>query len=140
VSYHSYSQVILYPWGFTEKASDKEAILFEIGDKISRLMEPVNGRYYPAERAGAGFYLTNGDTTDWSFGVYGIPSYTIELPPDSRITGEFFNAESDIHPIFDENLPAALYLIDWCIKTYPSQSYNPPIHTRKQQGKSVRIK
>lgn len=121
VSYHSYSQVILYPWGYTETASDKEDVLFAIADTMSRLMEPVNGRYYAAERAGAGFYLTNGDTTDWSFGEYGIPSFTIELPPESSITGEFFNAESDIQPIFNENLPAALYLIDWCIQTYPSQ-------------------
>jgi hypothetical protein len=140
VSYHSFSQVILYPWGYTEDASDKEDILFEIGDKMSQVMEPVNGRYYAAERAGAGFYFTNGDTTDWSFGVYGIPSYTIELPPNSSIKGEFFNAESDILPIFNENLPAALYLIDWCIQTYPSQSQYSPFHIRRQQGKSLRIK
>ncbi len=140
VSYHNYSQIILYPWGFTEDASDKEVLLFEIGNKISQLMQPVNGRYYPVERAGAGFYLTNGDTTDWSFGVYGIPSYTIELPPDSSLTGEFFNAESDIQPIFDENLPAALHLIDWCIQNYPSQSQNPPTHSRQQKGKLYRIR
>jgi len=140
VSYHSFSQVILYPWGYTEEASDKEDILFEIGDKMSQLMEPVNGRYYAAERAGSGFYLTNGDTTDWSFGEHGIPSFTIELPPDSRITGEFFNAESDIQPIFHENLPAALFLIDWCIQTYPSQSLHSSIHTRQQQKRLLHLK
>jgi len=122
VTYHNYSQVILYPWGYTEEASDQEGLLSALGNEMSRLMEQVSGRYYAAERAGAGFYLTNGDTTDWSFGVYGIPSFTIELPPDSSITGEFFNAESDIQPIFDENLPAALYLIDWCIQTHSSPS------------------
>ncbi|UCE40507.1 MAG: zinc carboxypeptidase [Candidatus Aminicenantes bacterium] len=140
VSYHSYSQVILYPWGYTEEVSDKEDILFQIGDRMSRLMEPVNGRYYPAERAGAGFYLTNGDTTDWSFGVYGIPSYTIELPPDSRLKGEFFNAESDIHPIFDENLPAALYLVDWCIQTHASQAHNATLRGRQKQPRLLHLK
>ncbi len=133
VSYHSYSQVILYPWGYTETASDKDDILFELADKMSLLMEPVNGRHYEPARAGAGFYLTNGDTTDWSFGLYGIPSYTIELPPDSDITGEFFNAEADIQPIFDENLPAALYLIDWCIQTHPSQARTSQNHSRQQK-------
>ena len=139
VSYHSYSQVILYPWGYTAEASDQEAALSEIGKEMSLLMQPVNGRYYPVERAGAGFYLTNGDTTDWSFGVYGIPSYTIELPPNSRLTGEFFNAESDIQPIFNENLPAALYLIDWCIQTHPSYSPNSHIHERQRHAKSQLI-
>jgi carboxypeptidase T len=140
VSYHSYSQVILYPWGYTEVPSDEDAVLSAIGNEMSRLMEPVNGRYYEAARAGDGFYLTNGDTTDWSFGVYGIPSYTIELPPTSSITGEFFNAESDIQPIFAENLPAALYIIDWCIKEYPSQAQVSPIPARVQKRRIFRIK
>jgi carboxypeptidase T len=140
ISYHSFSQVILYPWGFTEEASDEEDTLFAIGAEMSRLMEPVNGRYYAAERAGAGLYLTNGDTTDWSFGVYGIPSYTIELPPDSSIKGEFFNAESDIQPIFRENLPAALYLIDWSIKTSQSPSQHSSIQALRQKQKLLRVK
>lgn len=139
VSYHSFSQVILYPWGYIRNASDKEDILFEIGNKMSRLMEPVNGRYYAAKRAGDGFYLTNGDTTDWSFGEYGIPSFTIELPPDSSITGEFFNSEADIQPIFEENLPAAFYLIDWCIQNYPAQTHASQSRTQ-QHNPSLRIK
>ena len=139
VSYHSFSQVILYPWGYTEYPSENEALLFEIGDRMSQLMEPVNGRYYGAERAGDGFYLTNGDTTDWSFGVYGIPSYTIELPPESRIKGGFFNSESDIQPIFNENLPAALYLIDWCIQTYPQKVRASQSQTQ-QKKRTLRIK
>jgi hypothetical protein len=130
VSYHSYSQVILYPWGYMENPSGSEDLLFEIGNNMSQLMGSVNGRHYGAERAGDGFYLTNGDTTDWSFGTHGIPSYTIELPPNSSITGEFFNSEADIQPIFNENLPAALYLIDWCIKTHPPQIQNPASSVR----------
>jgi hypothetical protein len=139
VSYHNYSQVILYPWGYTRNESDKEDLLFEIGDNMSRLMEPVNGRHYGIERAGAGFYLTNGDATDWSFGEYGIPSYTIELPPESRTTGGFFNSESDIQPIFNENLPAALYLIDWSIQTYSSKA-PPSSHHAESQRRLVHIK
>jgi len=115
VSFHSYSQVILYPWGYKEEASPEENLLYTLAENMSRLMEEVNGRYYEPARAGASFYLTNGDTTDWSFGVFGIPSFTVELPPASRLTGEFFNPESDILPIFQENLPAMLYLIDWAV-------------------------
>jgi murein tripeptide amidase MpaA len=139
VSYHNYSQVILYPWGYTETPSDKEDLLYEIGSNMSLLMEQVNGRLYEAKRAGAGFYLTNGDTTDWSFGEYGIPSYTIELPPNSRITGGFFNHESDIQPIFFENLPAALYLIEWCVQDYPGQGPDS-LFPKKLQKRPFHIK
>ncbi len=140
VSYHNYSQVILYPWGYTESPSDREDLLLEIGNQMSGLMEPVNGRIYDAARAGAGFYLTNGDTTDWSFGVYGIPSFTIELPPDSSLTGEFFNAEADIQPIFNENLPAAMYLIDWCIRAYPSRALLSQSRAPQQKRRSLLLK
>lgn len=138
VSYHSFSQVILYPWGYTEDASEQDDLLSAIGLEMSRLMEPVNGRYYAVERAGAGFYLTNGDTTDWSFGTYGIPSFTIELPPDSSLTGEFFNAESDIQPIFAENLPAALYLIDRCIEDDPETPHFSSHRKREETFRNIR--
>lgn len=135
VSYHSYSQVILYPWGYTQEASEEDDLLAEIAEEMAALIEPVNGRYYYPDQAGASFYLTNGDTTDWSLGVYGIPSYTVELPPDSALNGEFFNPESDILPIFYENLPAMLYLIDWCIQNYDSQIF----HFKKKDKKRESI-
>lgn len=122
VSYHSFAQVILYPWGYTAAPSSQDAVLNGIAEKMSELMETVNGRHYEPERSGASFYLTNGDTTDWSFGTYGIPSYTIELPPDDELKGEFFNPESDIQPIFDENLPAMIYLIEWSINGFASSA------------------
>ncbi len=118
ISYHSYSQLILHPWGYTTAPSDKEALLREIGEAMASVMTPVNGRVYKTGPAGAFLYLTNGDTTDWTFGLSGIPSYTIELPPVDQLGGGFFNAEKDILPIFRENLPAALYLIDWSVKKH----------------------
>ena len=45
----------------------------------------------------------------------------------SRATGEFFNAEADIQPIFDENLPAALFLIEWAIEKKAGSSNDNPI-------------
>jgi len=116
ITYHSYSQVILYSWGYTKEPSYKNGLLANLAKEMSALMEPVNGRLYEYGQSGDSFYLTNGDTTDWSFGVYGIPSYTIELPPVDQIYGGFFNAEEDINSIFNENLPSALYLIDWAIQ------------------------
>jgi carboxypeptidase T len=137
VSYHNYSQLILYPWGYTQAPSEMDNLLSEIAEEMAGLMEPVNGRYYYPGRAGASLYLTNGDTTDWSFGIYGIPSYTVELPPDSYLNGEFFNPESDIQPIFNENLPAMLYLIDWSIQNYDPQA--PPHKKKDKQRHSVRL-
>jgi hypothetical protein len=118
VSYHSYSQVILYPWGYTFTPTDKEALHWSLAADMSTLMEAVNGRLYGFGPAAQSSYLTNGDAIDWAFGIAGIPAFTIELPPVDQLGGGFFNAEKDIIPIFNENLPAALYLIDWSIVNF----------------------
>lgn len=118
ISYHSYTQIILYPWGHTTSPSDKNGVLDEMAWNMSILMQPVNGRLYDYGQASSSLYLTNGDTTDWTYGVSGIPSFTIELPPVDRLHGQFFNAEADIEPIFRENLPAMLYLVNTCIQSF----------------------
>jgi len=130
VSFHSYSQVILYPWGYTDQPAPDDALLDQIATEMSARIQAVNGTFYDFGQAGESLYLTNGDTTDWSYGVYGIPSYTIELPPLDYLNGGFFNSEEDIQAIFAENLPAALYLIDWSIQNSSPPPDPPPVIRR----------
>lgn len=136
ISFHSYSQVILYPWGYTEEPSPGDDLLSEMAANMSRLMmEAPNGRIYEFGAAGKLLYITNGDTTDWALGVYGIPAFTIELPPMDQLHGGFFNAEEDIPSIFQENLPPALYLIEWSIQNFKSENLSP----EKRQEQSERM-
>lgn len=125
ISFHSYSQVILYPWGYTELAPEKNDLLADLAANMSNLIQSVNGSIYEFGQASSSLYLTNGDTTDWALGNYNIPAYTIELPPIDQIHGGFFNAEKDIQSIIQENLPAALHLIDWSIQNFSSKQLLP---------------
>ena len=52
-----------------------------------------------------------GDTTDWTYGTYAIPSFTIELRPDSQAAGGFILPASQIQPTWEENQPAVLEFI-----------------------------
>lgn len=123
ITYHSFSQLILYPWGYTQTPAEKESLLKELAAQMSTLIQKVHGKLYQFGQAGAALYLTNGDTTDWAYGTFGIPSYTIELPPVDELQGGFFNAEKDIQTVFEENLPAMLCLIEWSIENFiPKQS------------------
>jgi murein tripeptide amidase MpaA len=132
VTYHNYSQIIMYPWGHTTESPPDQSLLHDMSARMSQLMEPVNGRFYGYGQAGAALYVTNGDTADWSYGVYGIPSFTIELPPLDQIHGAFYNSETDIMPIFWENLPAMLYLVEWVIQnSSPSDGYT--VHDKNRR-------
>ena len=57
-------------------------------------------------------YPTAGDTTDWAYGEYGIPSFTIELRPEKIEQGGFILPATQIIPTYEENRAAAFYLIE----------------------------
>jgi murein tripeptide amidase MpaA len=125
ISFHSFSQVILYPWGYTKLPSDKDAQMKEIAAEMSAKIQAVNGRLYDYGQSGTSLYLTNGDVTDWTFAMTGIPSYTIELPPIDELGGGFFNRQEDIDPVFRENLAAMTSLIEHSIQNYLPVVSNP---------------
>lgn len=115
ISFHSFAQDILYPWGFTTEAAPANAELGVVAGTMAGLIAAVRGTVYSSGQASRDLYLTNGDATDWTYSLAGAPSYTIELPPVDIDHGGFFNDESAIGAIFEENLPAMLYLIRYAI-------------------------
>ncbi|NIM58896.1 MAG: hypothetical protein GTO16_08145 [Candidatus Aminicenantes bacterium] len=139
ISYHNYSQIILYPWGYTNQPTSEAQLLDQIAGDMSGLMQAVNGKVYEYGQAGADLYLTNGGMIDWTFGTYNIPSYTLELPPIDEEHGGFFNAEEDIQPIFNENLQAMLYLIDWTVQNFNS-GINPSTRRERRYGLRANLK
>jgi hypothetical protein len=101
VSYHSYGESVLYPWGNYNRPPDQE-LIFDIAqrcaEKIGRLSEngsynvlPLNGRV--------------GQSSIWMYGEFGTMDYIIE-------TGEsYFAALEDIPRITRENVQGALFLL-----------------------------
>lgn len=114
ITYHSFSQLILYPWGYTSRPirdpSDR-ATMTKLAKRMQGLIREVHGVTYTPQQSSQ-LYPTAGDTTDWTYGEYGIPSFTIELRPDSIENGGFILPPEQIQPTFEENLPAAQEFIE----------------------------
>jgi len=110
ISYHNFSQLILYPWGYTNSPASDVLLLSNLAVAMADRIRVVHNVSYTPEQS-SDLYLASGDTTDWLYGVLGVPCFTIELRPSSAFPG-FELPESEIAPTFEENLPAALYLID----------------------------
>lgn len=111
ISYHNYSQLVLFPWGHTNAPAPDEALLSQLATTMADSILNVHGKRYVPEQS-SDLYLASGDATDWLYGETRVPSYTIELRPRSSRPG-FLLSESEIQPTFEENLPAALFLIEW---------------------------
>jgi carboxypeptidase T len=86
ITYHSYSQLILYPWGYTEKPipdrQDRD-LMIQLAADMQSLIQEVHGVVYTPQQS-SDRYPTAGDTADWTYGIYGMPSFTIELRPRTR--------------------------------------------------------
>jgi carboxypeptidase T len=125
ITYHSYSQLILYPWGYTADpvvdANDR-AKMKALAERMSTKIAAVHGATYEPKQASK-LYPTAGDTTDWTYGVYGIPSVTIELRPSSHTEGGFVLPASQIQPTFEENKPAAVEFMN----TVLGQAVSPAV-------------
>jgi len=97
LSYHSYGELIIHPWGYAAVYSDDHEMFTILGDSLSR-----GNDYYVGCTATNILYPVNGDSDDWMYGETAsknrIYSYTIELntydeggfgPPDSLIVPTF---------------------------------------------------
>ncbi len=117
ITYHNFSQLVMYPWGYTKDPAPDHIMLKDISDTIAEEIMAVHGVTYTSQQ-GSDLYLTSGGTIDWLYGVQSVPAFTIELRPSSVLPG-FVLPEDQIQPTFEENLPAALFLIEWAIDQEP---------------------
>lgn len=121
LNFHNYSQMILYPWGYTDVPTPDDAEMNEIARSMSEKIFEINGRLY---RYGAGattIYPTNGDADDWIYATFGVPSFTIELPPELFIQGGFFTSSELIQSVLKEIYPAVFYFIEYIISKASAQ-------------------
>ncbi len=114
LSYHSYSQLILYPWGYTSEPIEDEADYAEhrdLAQDMEQLIRKVHGKTYAAQQSSE-LYPTAGDTTDWTYGEYDAVSLTVELRPATWSEGGFILPAGQIRPCWEENRPAALEFVE----------------------------
>ena len=74
ISYHSGIRAILYPWGYMSDTPDDE-ILLKYADFLSNITNYQDIQGYD-------LYPVSGEWSDWLYGIYHIPSYTIEVYRD----------------------------------------------------------
>jgi PKD repeat protein len=94
---HSFSQLMLWPWGHTSSPAPNATALQTLGRKMAYF----NG-YTPQQSIG--LYATDGTSDDVSYGELGIPAYTYELG-----TKFFQDCNTFENTILPDNLKALIY-------------------------------
>lgn len=120
LSYHTFSELILFPWGHTSNPIEDQRA-FDVHRTMAETMANWNN-YTPQQSSD--LYVTSGDTTDWSYGEKGLISFTFELDPKSMWSGGFYPGQDVIDIVFNKNIQPALYLIQNADNPYKVLSTN----------------
>ncbi|KXS17219.1 Zn-dependent exopeptidase [Gonapodya prolifera JEL478] len=127
IHYHSYSQLILRPPGYTyDVKSDQEAKLKEAGQAGAAAIAAQSGKVYTSQ-----IYVTTGTAADWAWdstvdskvtndrnGTGRVYSYTIELRPTPEEGGfglGFRLSPTEIAPTSEENWAALKAILDYVL-------------------------
>jgi hypothetical protein len=97
IDFHSYSNLVLWPWGYTSTPAPNGTQLQTLGRKFAYW----NG-YWPQQAIG--LYVTDGTTVDFGYGDLGVASYTFEVG-----TAFFQSCSYFENTIVPANLPALIY-------------------------------
>ncbi len=113
VGYHTYSQLVLYPWGWTPfLAPQSYTSLRAMGKKYASLVQAAHGQEYLAGQGSYTIYQTNGEFTDYAYGAHGTLSFCPEMRPNDWSLGGIDLPEDQILANNEENMAAALWLMD----------------------------
>ncbi|MCK6483055.1 MAG: dockerin type I domain-containing protein [Phycisphaerae bacterium] len=110
IDFHSYSQLTMWPWGWTSTPSPADAAYREDGRPMRDAILAPFGTVHLLGPVYTTIYPVSGGSIDWTYGDAGVYSYAWEL----RDSGQFgfLLPAVQILPTCIENLPAAIYLAD----------------------------
>jgi len=97
VDVHSFSELVIWPWGFDSTVAPNAAGLQTLGRRLAFFND-----YFPAQSTVLG--ITDGTTDDFAYGDLGVPAYTFELG-----TSFFQNCGSFESTIYPDNLQSLIY-------------------------------
>jgi hypothetical protein len=107
ISLHSYSELVLFPWGWTTSPAPNSAQLRTLGRKFGFF----NG--YQVCNGPTCLYATSGTTDDYTYGAQGVASYTFELG-----TAFFQSCSVFTSNIIPKNMPALYYALKSARRPY----------------------
>lgn len=106
IDIHSYSQLVLRPWGWDSSKPNDYNQLKKLGDGMSAAIKQVHGMDY-SSIAAYELYYASGISSDWLYGDARMMGYCIELRDTGRYG--FILPPDQIIPTGQETLAAVMY-------------------------------
>jgi len=105
LSFHTYSDLLLHPWGYTTAAPPDSNVFYEWDDEMSL------GAGYITGQSPRVLYGVNGEYNDWTYGETTIKPRAYTWTPEVGGPNDgFWPAPSRIQPMAEENLRHCYYV------------------------------
>ncbi len=111
IDFHSYAQVIVYPWAHKRAHPPDRDRFAAIADRMSMAMLATHGYQYGVRPGSTLSVGSSGTLGDWAYGERGALAFLIELRPSGGKDG-FVLPPEQIVPVCDESLAAVLALAE----------------------------
>jgi carboxypeptidase T len=111
ITYHTYGETVMWPWGYTNGVTPDNTYLSSVGQQIAQriAVQGGGGTYDPHQSVG--LYPTVGDTIDFAYGyshyIQGRATFVYCI----EACNEFQPPASALNQICKENCDGALYLV-----------------------------
>ncbi|MDY0151794.1 MAG: M14 family zinc carboxypeptidase [Candidatus Cloacimonas sp.] len=105
ISYHTYGQYVLYPFGYMyDIISPDQQELQDLANNMATAITAAGGSTYTPMHSYE-LYPVSGNLDDWAYGTYGTFAYTIEMAT------QFIPPATQVPTIVQSNIPAAMALL-----------------------------
>ncbi|XP_038222654.1 carboxypeptidase B-like [Zerene cesonia] len=114
LTYHSYGQYLLYPWGYDNAVPPDHKDLDLVGNEIAAAIQQAGGSKYTVGSSSGVLYPAAGGSDDWAKGQGIKYSFTIELSDTGRYG--FILPTSFIEPVAKESMAGVRVLAKYLHK------------------------
>jgi carboxypeptidase T len=135
LNYHTYSNLLLYPWSYITEQTPDSNIFMTYAEMLTR------DNRYTTGLPGSVLYNTNGDINDWLYGETSLHPKAYTFTPE--VGGEydgFWPLPSRIIPLAQENMLANLLLAHLSYRYAEAYDESPVIIPDREGTLSFRIK
>ncbi len=121
MSYHSYSELLMWGWGFTQATIPDNAATVRWGNRMAAMINKLSGGTYSPGQIPVILYAVSGSSIDWAYswchwlGGNAMVSYTTEVGTS------FYQPVANLDNICQQNFKALKYLAQLTRDSIPSQ-------------------
>ena len=129
VNYHTYSNMLIYPWGYQASFLTPDSAQFEA---YARTMTQFNGFLYGTGDQTVG-YTTNGDSDDWMYGDQVSKNKVLSMTPESGSAAYgFWPPASAVTDVCKENFDLIYFAHKFMLRHLEIKDLSPKVTLSNQ--------